>query len=266
MDRERAEVLPGTISPLRRLVLMLEGESVLVHVVDSEGFTAEAITFAVDFGMGNALAAWITAMVNGSAIAKSGAVATTVDNKAQSYRYFRNAVIDAVTVPTADVNIADPARFTVRVRSREITDVKSDNTTLTAAGINQQTSRCSNFRVSIGSLPCSRVSKIDAFTIRQGERSEGSFPNLRVTVAGVDLERWQRWFRGFAAESTATVNELDGRLEFLATSAMEVIGGVTLSQIGCVSLSRNSDATKDALTTYVAELYVRKMMIEIVRT
>jgi hypothetical protein len=259
-------VLPGTMLPLRRLVLMLEGESVLLHEVDGEGLTAGAITFAVDFGMGNALAAWITAMVNGSAIAKSGAVATTVDNKAQSYRYFRNGVIDAVTVPTADANIGDPARFTIRISSREITDVKGDNATLTATVITQQTSRSSNFRVGIGSLPCSRVSRIDGFTIRQGERSEGRFPNLRVTIAGDDFERWQQWCRGFATESTAAVNELDGRLEFLERSATEVIGGVTLSQIGCVSLSRNSVATEDALTTYVAELYVRKMIIKIARS
>src|SRR4029450_1277610 len=113
MDREAQRVLPGTILPLRRLVLMLEGESVPLHEVDGGAFTSEAIAFAVDFAMGDALAAWITAMVNGSAIAKSGAVATTVDNKAQSYRYFRNGVIDAVTVPTADANIGDPARFTI---------------------------------------------------------------------------------------------------------------------------------------------------------
>jgi hypothetical protein len=110
------------------------------------------------------------------------------------------------------------------------------------------------------------VSKIDPFTIRQGERSEGRFPNLRVTFAGVDLQRWQEWFRDFAAESGATVNELYGRLEFLETSATEVIGGVMLSQIGCISLSRNIAATEDVLTTCVAELYVRKMMIEIART
>jgi hypothetical protein len=73
-------------------------------------------------------------------------VATTVDNKAQSYRYFRNAVIEAVTVPTADVNVTDPARLTVRVASREITDVKGDNATLTSTAVNQQTSQCSNFR------------------------------------------------------------------------------------------------------------------------
>jgi phage-related protein len=58
-------VLPGTLLPLRRLVLILDGESVLLHEVNSGGFTSEAITFAVDFAMGDALAAWITGMVKG---------------------------------------------------------------------------------------------------------------------------------------------------------------------------------------------------------
>ena len=72
-----------------------EGESVLLHDVDGEGFTAEAITFASILG---GATRWPpgSAMVNRSAIAKSGAVATAVDDKAQSYRYFRHAVIDPV--------------------------------------------------------------------------------------------------------------------------------------------------------------------------
>jgi hypothetical protein len=45
-------------------------------------------------------------------------------------------------------------------------------------------------------------------------------------------------------------NELYGWLEFLDANATEVIGGIRLSQIGCIRLFRNSDATKDALTTY----------------
>jgi hypothetical protein len=84
MDREGAESAARNDFAAPRLVLMLEGESVPLHEVDGGAFTSEAITFAVDFAMGDALAAWITAMVNESAIAKSGAVATTVDNKAQS--------------------------------------------------------------------------------------------------------------------------------------------------------------------------------------
>jgi hypothetical protein len=89
---------------------------------------------------------------------------------------------------------------------------------------------------------------------------------LRITFAGVDLERWQQWFSDFAAGSGAAVNELYGRLEYLDTTVTEAIGRVTLSQIGCLSLSRNPNATRDAFTTYVAELYVRSMAIDIART
>ena len=75
-------------------------------------------------------------------------------------------------------------------------------------------------------------------------------------------------FRELAQPSDEPVptgaDQLQGSLEFLDPTTQEVLGSVELSQIGIFSLQMDRQAANtDAVSRYVAELYVEKMALNL---
>ena len=71
--------------------------------------------------------------------------------------------------------------------------------------------RAANFRLDSPGLDCTRVTKIDSFTVKQtfpsvnGDvREPGplSFPNLTVTLSDQSAQTWQSWLNNFVIEGT----------------------------------------------------------------
>jgi hypothetical protein len=127
----------------------------------------------------------------------------------QSYRHFRNALIEAITVPRMDVSINDPAWFRIVFTQEAVTAARGDNSLLTVAHVTQKTWLCCNFRLRVGDLPCSNVSTIDSFTIARRasagafadaggtDPTRVAFPNLTIAVGAADVKPWQDWFNDF---------------------------------------------------------------------
>ena len=74
--------------------------------------------------------------------------------------------------------------------------------------IKQKQWLCSNFRLRIGKLPCTRVSKVDSFTIKQGIKENtvdavraappGATPSnseSKITFSALMVGPWQDWFK-----------------------------------------------------------------------
>jgi hypothetical protein len=135
---------------------------------------------------------------------------------------------------------------------------------------------------SLGDLPCQRVSKVDAFTIRQrivesnvGQLQSGptkepiniEYPNIKVTFAAAAVGPWQDFFSRFVIRGQNDQdNEIHGTLEFLDPARQNVLGAVTFSQVGIFSLKPDGvDANAEASPQYVAELYVEKMTLDVAR-
>jgi hypothetical protein len=285
-----------------RFLLTLDGQSALLHDVDGGNVKAsvvtvdmgtqqplrkqistlnyEPFTIAVDLAMGKPLAEWINATLDLSPTRKSGTVVSaTVDYRAKSYRHFRNALIEEITIPSMNASSRQPAFFTIKFKPEEITYAKGNNAIQNVVSVRQKTWLCSNFRLRIGDLPCSRVSKVDSFTIRQSvsaqalgnvhdggsDRTTVEFPNLKVTFSAVDLDPWHDWFTDFVIlGNNGPEKAVRGALEFLAPSVTDVLGAVELSQVGIFALyPEKSTAGADAVAHFAAELYVEKMTMNI---
>lgn len=241
----------------------------------------EPIVLHAGISMGKGLREWIMGTLDQTNLRKSGyVVACSVDCQATAFRHFNNALITEITIPKLDTTRKDNAFFAIKIDPEEITFKDGDKSVL-AGVINTRNKRwlCSNFRMRLGDLPCTRVSKIDAFTIKQHAMLETSgdfrvsgreitkleIPNLKISFAEADIKPWAAWFDEFVVKGqNGQENELSGVIEFLDPSLSEVLGSVDLRQVGIFSLSvEKPEAGVDKISHYVAELYVEKMNINL---
>ena len=141
----------------------------------------------------------------------------------------------------------------------------------------------SNFRLNIAGLDCTKVAKINSFTVKQslaGETLDNGhyqgnqpqtapanlleFPNLRIELATVSAETWRAWFRSFVIDGNSSpMNEKTGTLSFLAPNLSTVLATINFQNLG---IFRLEDAPPDAsaeITRVVAELYCERMELAI---
>lgn len=284
-------------------LLSLDGEPSLLKDMDGGNIKAEVVTFKmgpemvdmkhistvkfepftinVGMSMGKSLYEWIKASLDLQHMRKNGyVVAADYNYKAQQYRHFRDALITEITIPAMDGSAKDSAFFTVKFDAEEITYQAGDDAGIKGTvNVKQKKWLNSNFRLRIGDLDCSKVSKIDSFTIKQGivqddvgefrigtkEPSKMEFPNIKITMAKSTEKSWRTWFEDFVVKgNNGQEKELSGAIEFLDPSGKEVLGSVDLFQCGIFAISDEKlEAGKDGIARFTVELYVEKMGINL---
>jgi hypothetical protein len=238
----------------------------------------EPFTIEVGMAMGAPIRDWIEGCVNLAPVRKDGSlIAVGIDNKAKSYRHFRGALIEEVTIPSLDASSTDAGFLSFTFQSGAITYAKGDNAVVTGiVNVAQKKWLVSNFRLTLGGLPCSRVSTVDAITIKQltkdaTDRSTGTkepagveFPNMRITFAAVDAGPWEDWFDDFVVKgNNGQDKELQGSLELLAPNLTDVLARIELSHAGIFALAPDRPVGGDAIARFVAELYVEQMSFDL---
>lgn len=240
----------------------------------------EPFTINVGMSMGKALYEWIKASLDKAHIRKTGyVVAGSYDYKAQGYRHFQEALITEITIPALDGGSKDGGFFTVKFQPERIEYQKGDDADLKGV-VNGKQKRwlCSNFRLRMGNLDCTKVSKIDAITIKQGvvqddvgEMREAQqipskleIPNLKITFSAVTAQTWIDWHKSFVIDGKCSQgDELSGAIEFLSPDGA-TMGSLDLFQCGIFSLQAEKlEANKDGVARMVAELYCERMALNL---
>jgi hypothetical protein len=119
-------------------------------------------------------------------------------------------------------------------------------------------------------LDCTRVSRIDSFTVKQpfrigkGDvREPGllSFPNLSVTLSEQSAKTWQAWFTNFVLEgNNADSQEKTGRLTVLSPDLTKALARIDLFNVGIFRLALAPErAGGDLVRRVVAGLYCERM-------
>ena len=283
--------MPEIRQSITRYALILDGQATPLHDVDGglirasvatiregtqpvarkqiSGMQYEPFRIRTGLSMSKALMDWIKGAATGTFARKNGSIAVlNIENKVQSYRNFRNALIEEITVPSLDATSSAAAFLTVTIKPEEITYAKGDNAAIRiAVGAAQKAWIASNFAVRVGQLPCARTSKVESFAMRRsmaGQMPIVDYPNLKLTISDVDMDQWQSWFTDFVVNgNNDQAKELQGSIDFLSP-AREVIGSVELSQIGIFALEpEKSTAGTAAVARFSVELYVEKMGLTI---
>jgi len=235
----------------------------------------------VGIGMGKGMYDWIQAAFDKGYLTKNGSFTSADFNyKAMSRLDFMNALITSVTVPKLDGSSKDAAYFDVEFESEQVRWSKGGGEDIRGKiGPKQKAWLCSNFRVEIGSLPCSRIATVDSFTWKCSVSADqiGIFreptkhpakvivPDLKVSVSMADHDAWaqaaKKWFvDGHHLEG----DEMNGRIVFLDPNMSDELGEIELQNVGFKKFSdEDREANSEKISRFSVELYVEKMKFKL---
>jgi hypothetical protein len=239
--------------------------------------------FTVQFGSSanRALFDWIAASWAGNHIRKDGSIiAGNHKLEAISQREFFNTLITETTIPSADAASKTPAFFTLKFAPEYTRHSKPSGKITGAAGkVPQKLWLPANFRLTLGGLDCTKVSKVDAFTVKQmvvtddigdardnlREPGKLEFPNLRVTLPESGAQSWFDWFEDFLIKGNNDAGrEKNGSLALLSSNRQEELARVDFFNVGIFRLAPDkAEANSDQIRRVTAELYCERMELKI---
>jgi phage tail-like protein len=234
----------------------------------------EACTMKLGFSMGKPIYDWIRASWEGNYQRKKGAV-TAANHKLESMstREFYEAIITETTIPACDGSSKDPSYLTLKFEPEYIRYKKGDGKKLTGEfGKGEQKMWLpSNFRLEIPGLDCTKVNKIDSFTIKQSKVDEGvgdtrdqsiepgklEVPNLKITLSEEYSHTFYAWHEDFViVGNNEHPKHKGGSLVYLNRTRQKELLTLTFENIGIFKISaagRNNN--EDKIASVVVELY-----------
>jgi hypothetical protein len=246
------------------------------------GVRYEPIAIVASFGSAHPLFDLVRSAWQGMPPQSNGALMRVGANgRPLSRREFVKAVLAETIIPNLDGTSNSPASVTVRLVP-EITRDVTPPATLPPAGPAPPVSLSSNFRLNIAGLDCSKVAKIDSFTVKQRLAGETlangryqdaiqaapasllEFPNLRIELAATSAETWRAWFRSFVIDgNSSAMNEKTGTLSFLAPNLSTALATISFQNLGIFRLEDTPPDASAEITRVVAELYCERMELTI---
>jgi hypothetical protein len=236
------------------------------------------IEMTLSLPLAGSLADWIEATLAGDLDRRDGAiVAMDAQYKEMWRREFSSALITEVQFPALDGAGKDSAFLTIKLQPEYTTRAKGSGAKLGAAKASKKW-LSSNFRLTLGGLDCSQVTKIDSLTIKR-EMPEDELGDVRnyanvpgdfdvsdlvVTLPEAYAQDFVDWHEDFVVKGNCSDgDELKGKLELLAPDLTEVLGTIELSNVGIFGISDDaSSANADSIRTIKAEMYVEKVSFE----
>ncbi len=236
----------------------------------------ENIAVTAGFNMSRSFYDWIAASWKQSFARKDGSiVAADFNLEAKQKRDFFHALITETQIPACDGSSKEPAYLVIRFAPEYTRTAKASGKVAVNDTKGQKQWLPSNFKLEIDGLDCTRVTKIDSFTIKQSvvefapgegrdyqiEPSHTEFPNLRITFGAASGESWQDWFKKFVIDgNSGQESEKSGTLTFLSPNRADVLGTIAFFGMGIFKLEDGIfDPVNEPSATMRAELYVERM-------
>ncbi len=292
--------MPARTAVAERYALTLDGAQIgFLQSVEGGNATAEVVSEAagpsyfvkkhlgplkyedfvaqIDLSQGKPVYDWISAMWTMNYQRKNGSVVTLdARNQATSQQDFFNVLLTETTIPALDASSHDDGYLTIKFAPEYTRSVKpSGKVAAPAKGSVQKRWLVSNFRLEIDGLDCSRVSKIDSFTIKQKavtddigdardyQREPGKleFPNLKISLAEIAAKSWIDWHEDFVIKgNNADAQEKSGALVFLAPNLGVELARIRFFNLGIFKLTPDkAEAGSEQIRRYTAELYCERM-------
>lgn len=285
-----------------RFLLELDGTSCgFIKSIDGGGITADVIgeksgpdcfthkhigspkyedlVIGTDLSLAKSFYDWIAATWNCNFQRKDVDV-ITVDQNGNSLsrdEYF-NTLITETTFPACDASSKEPQYLMVKISPEYSRSKNGAGKIQFNSGKGQQKIWIpSNFRLEIGGLDCSGVSKVDAITVKmtivenavgelrdyQREPGKLEFPNLKITIAEAKSETWRDWFDDFVVRgNNSAQNEKNGSLTFLSPNLKDTLAQITFSNTGIFKFARDKvESGSENIRRVQAELYVEHMQL-----
>lgn len=237
----------------------------------------EDIMLEVDFRLTKNLFDWIASSWMSDYSRKNGSILSAdYQMNAKSEREFHNALITETTIPAMDAGSKEPASLTIKF-APEYTRYRQASGKLAApmGKAEQKLWLPSNFKLEIDGLDCTRVSKVDSFTVKQSvakdqvgeardyakEPGKLEFPNLKITFAEITAPTWNDWHEDFVIKgNNGEPQEKNGSLTFLSPNLKQDLGRIKFYHLGIFRLADEGPETRtEQVSRLTAELYCERM-------
>jgi phage tail-like protein len=195
-----------------------------------------------------------------------------------SERQFFNALLTETIIPAMDGTSKEPAYITLKfapeyTRAEKPTGGKAD---YGQYGKNEQKVWIpANFKLEIAGLDCTKVSRIESFTVKQTvvtndigsardvakEPGKLEFPNLKITLAEAAAQSWLDWHESFVVKgNNDEASEKGGSLTFFSANLKDVLAQIKFYNMGIIRVQpEKSEANADTIKRMQVELYVERM-------
>lgn len=243
----------------------------------------EEVKCEMGIGMGKAAYDWIKAAFDKKFLTQQATlVAGDFNHKAVQEMQYIDCLISSVATPKFDGSDKNAAYFTVGFKPERVRHVPGDGKDIRAKiGPAQKAHLCSNFRLELGDLPCSRVASVDAMELKCSVVSDDigifrestihpaavSVPDLKVTWSYADFTAIEKKARDWFVEGHhLEANEMTGRIVLLDPNMKDEIGEITLEGVGWKEFkSDDREGASDKILRCTGTFYVEKMGISIKR-
>jgi phage tail-like protein len=237
------------------------------------GVKYEDITINAGTGMSKAFYSWVASTPAFKFERHNGAIVAADTNfKIRARVEFTNALITEIGMPALDAASKDAAKMTIKFApefTRRVTKV--GGTLKGSFSAVQQKWNASNFKLSIGGVDTTFVSKIDALVIkanvvenptgelRDYEKSIASIdvPNLKLTLAESHADDFFKWHEDFVIKgNNSSENEKKGSLSFLAQDLKTELFRLDFTGLGIFALDPDPyTAHADNVRRVTAQVY-----------
>ena len=228
---------------------------------------------------------WITDSFEGNYSRQNGAIVAADYNFQEVMRLnFFSGLVTEVGFPALDASSRDMARLTVKI-SPEYTRLETSGGASIAGSkyaidpVKAKRWLTRNFRCSVDGIDCSRVSKVEAITIKQkvtevplGEFRDAyreptiiEYPNVVFSLPESHADGFFKWYKSFVLEGNCDVgDEKHGSIEFLHEDMQRVSCRIDLKHLGLVKVSLDKgEASSDKIRMVKVEMYCEKMEFHI---
>lgn len=243
----------------------------------------DPITVEVGLAMARGFYDWVQKSLAKQYERRDGAIVAADSNYFVRDRLsFYKALIHEVTFPGLDASSKDAAALTIKF-APEWTAYKGEPGTervkpYDGKGGRQKLWTVSNFVLDIDGLDCTRVTKVNALTIKQDfveeeighdraftcEPSKLTFPDLVVTFSEASSASWYKWYQAMVINGEGHSVEKTGTITWLDPSLKEPLAYLHLDGLGISKLARDKlEAGTDGIRRATATLYCEQMSFEI---
>lgn len=238
----------------------------------------EEITVTVADGMSRELFQWVRDFTQNKAGRKNGAIIAADYTYSEISRLeFHNAVITELGLPALDAASKDAAKMTIKFAPEYTRMNAGSGKKLAIDAKGQKKWLPANFRLRIDGLEeaSSRVSKIEAFTIKQKvaanaagelrdyekEPAKVEIPNLVITFPESYAKPLYDWHEDFVIRgNNSEEQEKGGTLEYLAPNMTDVLYTITFKHLGIFKLTPDKmEAGTEQIRRVKAEMYCEEM-------
>ena len=223
----------------------------------------EPFTVECDLAMDKVVYDWIAQSWENVGKPKDGSIVEFDDGlDVKSERHFHGARILETTIPAVDASSKEGGLLTVTFQPESIEFTKASKASGASAGPKAKQTpwlKC-NFRLDIAGLDCTKVSKIDSFTVKQiPAETSTEFPNLKITLAESAAQKWIDWHENFVIKGNGS-DERSGSLAFLSPNLLTEVGRINFFNLGILKIApERYEAGSEKIRYVIAELYCERM-------